>query len=30
MDYNLIQRAWGAEAKETYGTPLDKLLMKKN
>ena len=30
MDYNTIRNAWGADARETYSTPLDKLPMKKN
>ena len=30
MDYNAIRNAWGADARETYSTPLDKLPMKKN
>ena len=30
MDYNTIRNAWGADAREVYSTPLDKLPMKKN
>lgn len=30
IDYDSIRNAWGKNAKETYGTPLDKLPMKKN
>lgn len=30
MDYKVIRNAWGADARERYSTPLDKLPMKKN
>jgi len=30
MDYHTIRNAWGADAREVYSTPLDKLPMKKS
>ena len=30
MHYNTIRNAWGADAREEYSTPMDKLPMKKN
>ena len=30
MDYHVIRNAWGTDAGEVYGTPLDELSVKKN